>query len=488
MDDVDDLRKKATKIAKEYFNSTYDVDTILDGNYSDSYISAMLNFNGSKTDIREVIGMYQDELKELFRTNFSIRHNIMYDDDAYRHDLDMEDEVNLDEIIDAIFEEKDLDGFKGRAKVAMVSNLMALINTYGMDTLRNNPSLVKEEIEFGIFSLKSEGKTIDYEEIRRIGQKYGKESIVYMQNLEILQQRIDSLFDVASEEMLPELSGLYGAVELCLEAKKDPSSTIELDIDTLKGIYESYEKINRLTIKHLMSSQLPHTISEPTGQLLMVHFIQDIDTVQSDNEMNDFFGKEVLLAAKKMISERTGREYDEERDREQLQEILMQYQESRENPFDLESRLALRCRYTDTHYQEVITKPTTLLSVTISTPEDLKAHLDRKIAIGFLPEDVPIESISATCKFFNSEKDKPDFIKGSHSIADIMTSDKTNSNSNETLVDWTRVKPSYIMVVKDSEEIEPELLARAQALQEKNNLPIVIYDQYALKMNNNKSI
>jgi len=203
MDDVDDLRKKATKIAKEYFNSTYDVDTILDGNYSDSYISAMLNFNGSKTDIREVIGMYQDELKELFRTNFSIRHNIMYDDDAYRHDLDMEDEVNLDEIIDAIFEEKDLDGFKGRAKVAMVSNLMALINTYGMDTLRNNPSLVKEEIEFGIFSLKSEGKTIDYEEIRRIGQKYGKESIVYMQNLEILQQRIDSLFDVASEEMLP---------------------------------------------------------------------------------------------------------------------------------------------------------------------------------------------------------------------------------------------------------------------------------------------
>ena len=411
MSDVDDLRKKTTIIAKEYFNSTYDVETILHGNYPDSYISAMLNFNGDKNDIREVLGMYQDELKELFRTSFSIKHNIMYDD-AHRHDLDMEDEVDLDEIINAIYEDKDLDGFKGRAKVAMVSNLMTLVNIYGIDTLRNNPSLVKEEIEFGIFTLKSEGKTTDYEEIRRIGRKYGKDSIVYMQNLEVLQQRIDSLFDVVSEEMLPELSGLYGAVEQCIEAKKDPNSTLELDSDTLKGIYESYEKINKLTIKSLMSSELPHTISEPTGRLLMVHFIQDTDTLQSDNEMNDFFREEAILSAKKMISERTGREYDEERDRDRLEEILMQYKESRENPFDLESRLALRCKYVDTHYQQVITKPTTLLSVTISTPEDLTAHLNRKIAIGFLPEDVPIEAISATCKFFNSEKDKPDFISG----------------------------------------------------------------------------
>ena len=488
MSDVDDLRKKATRIAKEYFNSTYDVETILQGNYPDSYVNAMLSFKGDKNDIREVLGMYQDELKELFRTNFSIRHDIMYDGDAHRHDLDMEDEVDLDEIIEAIYEDKDLDGFKGRAKVAMVSNLMTLINIYGMDTLRNNPSLVKEEIEFGIFSLKSKGEEQDYEEIRRIGKKYGKDSIVYMQNLEVLQKRIDSLFDVASEEMLPELSGLYGAVEQCIVAKKDPDSTLEIDTAALKNIYESYEKINRLTIKHLMSSELPHTISEPTGRLLMVHFIQDIDTVQSDNEMNDFFGEEAILSAKKMISERTGREYDEERDREALDEILMQYKESRENPFDLSSRLALRCRYTDTHYHEVVTKPTTLLSVTISTPEDLTAHLNRKIAIGFLPEDVPIDAISATCKFFNSEKDKPDFLKGSHSIADIMASDKTNSRSNESLIDWTRIKPSYIMVVKDGEELDPELLARAQELQQKNNLPIVIYDQYALKMNNNKSI
>lgn len=488
MSDVNDLREKTTRIAKEYLNSTYDVNTILDGNYSDSYISAILGFNGNKNDIREVLNIYQDELKELLRSNFEIKDNIMYQDRTHRHDLDMEDEVDLDEIIEAIYENKDLEGFKGRAKVAMVCNLMSLINIYGMDTLRNNPDLVKEEIDFGIFYLKTENKEVDYEEIRRIGKKYGKESIAYMQNLEVLQKRIDSLFDVANAEMLPELSALYGAVELCLETKKDPSSTLEIDVDALKSIYESYEKINRLTIKHLMSSSLPQTISEPTGQLLMVHFIQDINTLNSDNEMNDFFKEEAILNAKKMISEITGREYDEERDRERLDEILMQYQESRENPFALDSRLSLRCRYTDTHYQEVITKPTTLLSVTISTPENLTAHLNRKIAIGFLPEDVPIEAISATCKFFNSEKDKTDFIKGSHSIAEIMTSDKTNSNSNETLVDWTKIKPSYILVVKDSEELEPDLLKRAQELQEKNNLPIVVFDQYSLKMNNKKSI
>ena len=69
---------------------------------------------------------------------------------------------------------------------------------------------------------------------------YNLQSITASNNLPI-----DSLFDVVSEEMLQELSGLYGAVEQCIEAKKDPNSTLELDSDTLKGIYESYEKINK---------------------------------------------------------------------------------------------------------------------------------------------------------------------------------------------------------------------------------------------------
>ena len=49
--------------------------------------------------------------------------------------------------------------------------------------------------------------------------------------------------------MLPELSSLYGVVEQCIVAKKDPNSNLELNVDTLKGIYESYEKINRLKNK-----------------------------------------------------------------------------------------------------------------------------------------------------------------------------------------------------------------------------------------------
>ena len=64
---------------------------------------------------------------------------------------------------------------------------------------------------------------------------------------------------------------------------------------------------------------------------------------------------------------------------------------------------------------------------------------------------------------------------------------KYKNNTNETLVDWTKIKPGYILVVKDKELIEEDILARAQQLAKQNNLPLVIYDSYAIKKNTNSN-
>ena len=64
-----------------------------------------------------------------------------------------------------------------------------------------------------------------------------------------------------------------------------------------------------------------------------------------------------------------------------------------------------------------------------------------------------------------------------------MKYSKAANNTNETLVDWTHVKPGYILVVKDKEILEQDVLSRAEQLAQQNNLPLVVYDSYAIKQN-----
>ena len=295
------------------------------------------------------------------------------------------------------------------------------------------------------------------------------------------------MINIIAPEVQEDAVALYETVSKIIEAKNDPQSTLTIDVDLLEQVYASYDKINILTLKHNMSESIPPVIDKPTGELLMLHFIQDGSEIVYDKEMNSFLQEEILLAAKRIISEAKGQPYNEETDYKILQEILKQYQASRENPADLGSRIPLRCKYIGKSagftYSQVITKPTTLLSVSISAPENINAHLDRRIAIGFLPNDIPVEAIVSTSKRFNSEKDRIEFSRGKYSIAEMMKYSSEENNTNETLVDWTQIKPGYILVVKDKEILEEDILARAEQLAKQNNLPLVVYDSYAIKQN-----
>lgn len=244
-----------------------------------------------------------------------------------------------------------------------------------------------------------------------------------------------------------------------------------------------------------MSGKIPYNISEPIEPLLMLHFIQDSDdfsngNLERDKKTNEFLYAEILETAKKIIELKNGREYDETRDRKELEEILIQYQQTRNNPFDLKNRIPLRTTYVSNDLKIVITKPNTLLSVYLFKIEHLLPYMERRIAIGFTPENVPIDAIDMTCSGENSEIDVYNFVGGGHSIIEIIIENslKNKHRINETLIDWTKVKPSYIFVVKTGEELEPEISLRVQELQRKNNLPVVIYDQYFIKKNMRKNL
>lgn len=485
---------------------------MLNPNYNDDdlglryqyYLETVCEYHDSRESLLEILKEYGQEIKNYILNNQNIVDVIMQEERIHRHDLNIDKEINFDKVYQSLFINQELTGYEERAKHVLLLEAMNMCNTYGMDLLRTNKETIKKEIEYGIYAMKTDPNrnlisereepqeinahsNKDYEEIMRLGDKYGKETLSYIKNLELLQKRIDSLVDIVDPSIQTDAISLYETVSKIIDAKNDPLSTLPIDIELLEEIFSSYDKINCLTLKYHMSENVPSIIDKPTGELLMLHFIQDGSEGVHDRDMNAFLQEEIVSVAKSIISEAKGLPYNEETDAKLLQEILKQYQASRDNPADLESRIPLRCKYIGKSagflYSQVITKPTTLLSVSISAPENINAHLDRRIAIGFLPKDIPVEAITSTSKRFNSEKDRIEFERGKYSVAEMMQYSREENNTNETLVDWTKVKPGYILVVKDKELLEPDILARAEQLAKQNNLPLVVYDSYKIKQN-----
>lgn len=63
-----------------------------------------------------------------------------------------------------------------------------------------------------------------------------------------------------------------------------------------------------------------------------------------------------------------------------------------------------------------------------------------------------------------------------------MAHDEDEIMINETLINCN-IEPSYILILKDEEKIPEEIWEEANRLHELNNLPIVIYNEYAISHN-----
>lgn len=108
------------------------------------------------------------------------------------------------------------------------------------------------------------------------------------------------------------------------------------------------------------------------------------------------------------------------------------------------------------------------------------------ICIGFT--QVPINAIKTINKGYNNTLDRFSFEQNSVPIPEVLEHIK-KGGTNESLIDWTEIKPAYIMIVKDTEKISEKLLKIAEEYSSATGLPIKIYDQYEIeKKKNNQEI
>ena len=210
--------------------------------------------------------------------------------------------------------------------------------------------------------------------------------------------------------------------------------------ELLKQVYAKYENINRKMIANRLFDEKQEVIDNINDErVMLLHFIPNFN--------NEF-------------------DYEKEK-----------------NPFDLKGKISLKNTYIDDSLNKVITKKYTELSTSIAKVGGLKPHLDRKIAMGF--SKVPIDAIKTINKGYNNALDRFSFEKNSIDFPKVIKFIE-KGGTNETLVDWTKIEPSYILVVKDVQEISEDLLKEAEKFSKQNNLPIKIYDAYEIEKNKGK--
>jgi len=456
----------------------------------DSYLDTVIKFKGTKEDISVIYQKYKDQILNMILNNDGLQDRIMIEkigaQRTVRHDKEIEETIDFQKIMTNIFQENTkFNHFEKRAKTIILLETAKLINCYGMQELTENSDKISKEIRLGIFDAKTNvylPKT-ELEKIEKrinISEILGEESIPYIENYELLKERIQSLRDFTKKpnemQQLDILIQQLNTVEALINQQDSGM------LDLLKQCYSDYEKINREILLARLNNADKKVLDDPSDEsLLLLHFIPDF-TQTTDITQDEFFEKIVTNSIETYIETKYGRKYDAEIDSEEASELLMDYLNSRKNPFDLNLRIPLKNRYTNSSFHDVITKPHTKLSCSIAKIGHLHPHLNRKIAIGFSP--VPINAIKTINRGYNNALDRFSFQQNSTSIPEVLEHIE-KGGTNETLVDWTQIQPAYIMVVKDTEKIPEELLKIAEEYSNITGLPIQIYDQYEIERKKN---
>lgn len=452
----------------------------------DSYLETVIEFKGTKEDISVIFQKYQDSIINMILNSDKIKDIIMTEEKIVRHDKEIEETIDFQKIMTNIFEENaTLNHFEKRARTIILLEIAKLINCYGMQELTESQDKISKEIRLGIFDAKTDvylpiPKLEKIEKRMNLSEAFGEESIPYIENYELLKQRIQSLreFTKKPEEMkqIDSLIQKLSTVEILMN--KQDSGMLTL----LKQCYSDYERINRELLLARLNNADKKVIDDPNDEsFLLLHFIPDFSQ-GTDIEQDEFFEEIATDSIEAYIEAKYGRKYDAKIDSEEASELLMDYLDSRKNPFNLKLRIPLKNRYTNNSFKDVITKPHTNLSCSIAKIGALHPHLHRKIAIGF--SLVPTNAIKTINRGYNNALDRFSFEQNSVSIPEVLEHIE-KGGTNETLVDWTQIEPTYIMIVKDTEKISEELLRIAEEYSNITGLPIQIYDQYEIERKKN---
>ena len=286
--------------------------------------------------------------------------------------------------------------------------------------------------------------------------------------------------------------------QILMESQKNDSSGIENEniCKELKKAYTEYCQINREMLIDRLYDKAPSVInSVDENKFMIVHFPTPESALEGKESSKDAdsinLKNRIMRVLRAKVAKQNNRKYNRKKDRQGVKEL---YKESR-NSFDFKHRIPVKIQYIanslfmkdtandENPYEEqffmCLTKPTTNISMTAVKPGKLKPHRDRKIGYGCLKSSVSPESIYSIDKAFNLHNDIHIFEEDEYPISELTF------ETQETMVDWTKIKLDYIIVIKETKDFEnSDIYRKAKEISEQTRLPLVVYDQYEIDKKN----
>ena len=400
-----------------------DVKDIFENNSYWGYLTPDIirDFNASRKEIIFVLSQYKLDIIHMISNNQFLQDEILKEAPKrrIRHDKTFKQTINFSKVLDSIFSEgKSLNDFEKRAKVVILTEIVKLINFYGMRKLKEDKEKIVEDIRLGIFEAKtnkylSEEDKIKIENRKRISDVFGIEAIPYIENYELLKKRIFILKDFSRDKKeikeLGKIIKTLDKIDKMMLKRKDGKI-----LNFLKQAYDSYERINRKMILNRLYKGISDNVDKDIGDLLLLHFIPEFD------DERDFMQKEhqqeVLISSiQEEIEKKYGRKYDSRLD---IEEVIEKYQSL---------------------------------------------------------EKIPIGAIKTINSDYNDELDIFSFEQNSVPLPEIIEQIEKGKIC-EILIDWTQVKASYILIIKNSKTLPKALLEKVQKYHTESGLPVRIYD------------
>lgn len=311
-----------------YGSFDIDVDTILKSGILKRHKDAVLEFIKTNPKLKphlvEIIANDGDTIKRVNRNDFDI--NLL----------------DFDKIIDNLLTQDSemLNEFEKNARSIILATSAAIINYYGIEALEQISDEIDTEIRCGIFEAELPIRYVYGEEQKQIihkrveyYKKYGRESFEYIEDIDILKERLESLKEYANDEELAVIKKTLESVQ-GIDSKLKAGQDISLE--NLKSDYLQYINLNKNMIMQRINS----------GELKLLHYVPNIingsnfDTEQKAKREEML--KEYIVD---YIKEKYDRNIDIEKDAEEIKQIREQYKMSLKYPCDISLRFPLKNIY-----------------------------------------------------------------------------------------------------------------------------------------------
>lgn len=306
---------------------------------------------------------------------------------------------------------------------------------------------------------------------------FGNKMIDMVYSLDILLYRLMKLYSLDDEITKPyknEIADLIAYTKLAIEVRDNNYKPNARNINNINDLFVNYKKLNNTLISNAISK----------GKLHLIHFVQSYDvdfelkgvTVENQiktkdketsfNQMqNNAFINDYLDHVIPMVERELGEPFNifQKKHRNVLEGYIRIYNDTFNNSpltrFPLNTREVYQLK-------DYYRKPNNRLSCSLTTDNNIKPHLDRKIGLvlSIVPSDIMTTSLGYT-----SCKDHLDFRNDYASYADIVESLLNFDAVNETVVDLSKVNVEKVIVLSN----EPEVVERAQRIANNYNVELI---------------